>query len=220
VAEARAATRHTSRRRRGRSGHDGDGRSQIIEAAIESIREVGFYRSSTNEIARRANVSWGALQYHFGTREALMLAIVRDLDRQFLEEINAARVEGETREQRIASIYEILGRFYDTPTFLVRIQIILSVQHDPETSAEVSAEVTQHAERAEASTRRLLREAIGPDAIQAEYDALFHAVRGFALSRQLSLAVPLKRSHSTSPAALHTFLGTLAGHHPRRGSKA
>ncbi len=102
------------------------------------------YRSSTNEIARRANVSWGALQYHFETGEALLLATVRDLDRRFLEDINAAHVEGETLEERITSLYEILGRFYDTPTLLVRVQIILNLQHDLETSADVSAEVTQH----------------------------------------------------------------------------
>ena len=143
-------------------------RTQIIEAAIASILEVGFYQSSTNEIARRADVSWGALQYHFGTREALLLAVLRELDRRFLEDITAAHVEGKTVGERITSLYAILGRFYDTPTFLVRVQIILNLQHDPETSAEVSAEVTQHAARAEASTRRLLAEAIGPDASQTE----------------------------------------------------
>jgi AcrR family transcriptional regulator len=210
VSEATSATRKRPRRRRGSGGAEADGRAQIIEAGIASILEVGFYRSSTNEIARRADVSWGALQYHFGTREALLLAIVRDLDRSFLEDINAAHVEGETREERIASLYEILGRFYDTPTFLVRVQIILNLRHDPETSAEVSAEVTQHAARAEASTRRLLAEAIGPDASQSEYDALFHALRGFALSRQLSLAVPVKRSGAASRDALQVFLRQLA----------
>jgi AcrR family transcriptional regulator len=210
VASARAAARPKPRRRPRRGG-DGDGRGQIIEAAIASILEVGFYKSSTNEIARRADVSWGALQYHFGTREALLLAVLRELDRRFLEDINAAHVEGETVEERITSLYGILGRFYDHPTFLVRVQIILNLQHDPETSADVSAEVTQHAARAEASTRRLLAEAIGRDASQASYDALFHALRGFALSRQLSLAVPVGRGGAGSRDALPLFLHLLAG---------
>jgi len=209
---ARATPRQNARRRGARRPTEANGRAQLIEAGIASILEVGFYRSSTNEIARRANVSWGALQYHFGTREALLLAIVRDLDRRFLEDIDAAHVEGENLEECITSLYEILGRFYDTPTFLVRIQIILNLQHDPETSAEVSAEVIEHAGRAEASTRRLLAEAIGRDASQAAYDALFHAIRGFALSRQLSLAVPIARSEAARRReALRVFLTALAG---------
>ena len=169
MTEAGATTRQSSRRRGARGQAEANGRAQLIEAGIASILEVGFYRSSTNEIARRANVSWGALQYHFGTREALMLAIVRDLDRRFLKDIDAAHVKGENLGERITSLYEILGRFYDTPTFLARVQIILNLQHDPETSAEVSAEVIEHAGRAEASTRRLLAEAIGHDASRGAY---------------------------------------------------
>lgn len=211
MTEARSATRHDRRRRRPGAGDtDASGHTQIVEAAIASILEVGFYRSSTNEIARRADVSWGALQYHFGTREALLLAIVRELDRRFLDDINAAHVEGATLEERVSSLYEILGHFYDTPTFLVRVQIILNLQHDPDTSAEVSAEVTQHAARAEASTRRLLVEAIGTDVSPAGYDALFHALRGFALSRQLSRAVPVGRSRAKSDDVLQLFLRQLA----------
>jgi AcrR family transcriptional regulator len=212
VGATRSATARAARRsRREPSRPTASGRQQIIEAAITSILEVGFYRSSTNEIARRADVSWGALQYHFGTREALLLAVLRELDRRFLEDIDVAHVVGDTRRERIACLYEILGRFYDAPTFLVRLQILLNLQHDPETSAEVNAEVTQHAANAEASTRRLLAEAIGPEEGQASYDAMFHAIRGFALSRQISRAVPVKPSRAEGPAALERFLDQLAG---------
>lgn len=77
--------------------------------------------------------------------------------------------------------------------------------------ARHSAEVTQHAARAEASTRRLLVEAIGRDVSPAGYDSLFHALRGFALSRQLSRAVPVGRSRAKSPDVLQLFLRQLAG---------
>src|SRR5215831_12689479 len=127
MSERNTAPPDRSRRRRKSDADDVNARTQILDAAIASILDVGFYRSSTNEIARRANVSWGALQYHFGTREALLLAVLRELDRRFLENINEAHVDGPTRSQRIGSLYEILGRFYDTPTFLVRLQIILNL---------------------------------------------------------------------------------------------
>jgi AcrR family transcriptional regulator len=209
------ATPHDRSRRR-RRGADGDelvGRTQIIEAAIASILEVGFYRSSTNEIARRANVSWGALQYHFGTREALLLAIVQELDHRFQEDITNATVVGKNVEQRITSLYQVLSRHYDTPTSFVRLQVVLNLQHDPDTSDDVMAELTQNAAKSEVHVRRLLRDAIGAKATKADIDALFYALRGFAFSKQLSSVLAVEGSRPPGPDTVKRFLrGIAAGY--------
>ncbi len=56
-----------------------DTRGRVIRAAVDCIIDLGFYRgSSTNEIARRAGVTWGVIQHYFGTREGLMLAVLED----------------------------------------------------------------------------------------------------------------------------------------------
>jgi AcrR family transcriptional regulator len=206
------ATPHdrSRRRRRGAGADEPDGRTQIIEAAIASILEVGFYRSSTNEIARRANVSWGALQYHFGTREALLLAIVQELDRRFLEDITNAKVEGKNVEQRITSLYQVLSRHYDNPSSFVRLQIVLNLQHDPDTSEDVMAEVAQNAAKSEGDIRRLLRDAIGAKSTKADIDALFFALRGFALSKQFSSVLPVKGARAPGPDAVKRFLHGIA----------
>jgi AcrR family transcriptional regulator len=213
-----APPRDRSRRRRkaGKAGESDEvnARTQIIDAAIASILEVGFYRSSTNEIARRANVSWGALQYHFGTREALLLAIVQEIDRRFADDVEQAELAGDTLEERIGSLYQLLARHYDSPTFLVRLQIVLNLQHDPDTSAEVMAEVADLASRAEASLRRLLREALGASASRTEVSALFHALRGFAFSRRFAQAIPVEGSGVPGPAVVEAFLGTIASGQP------
>jgi AcrR family transcriptional regulator len=202
------------RRRRGANADEIDGRTQIIEAAIASILEVGFYRSSTNEICRRANVSWGALQYHFGTREALLVAVVKELDRRFLEDVATAKVQGANSEQRITSLYQVFSRHYDSPTFFVRLQIVLNLQHDPDTSAEVMAEVAQHAAQSESHIRRLLRDALGSKPTKPEVDALFHGLRGFALSKQFSSVLPVEGSRSPGSEAVKRFLHGLAAANP------
>jgi len=59
----------TTRRRRS----DGElTRQKVLDAAIQTILEVGYYQASSNAIARRAGVTWGTLQHQFGTREALL----------------------------------------------------------------------------------------------------------------------------------------------------
>ena len=203
--------RDRSRRRRKQTeAEELGGRAQIIEAALASILEVGFYRSSTNEIARRANLSWGALQYHFGTREALFLEIVKELDRRYLEGIENAQIEGDTKEERITSLYRLLCRQYDSPEFLVRLQIVLNLQHDPDTSDDVRAEVAEHAAQASAPVRRLLREALGGQPSKVAVDTLFHALRGFALSQQFARSIPVEGSRMPGPDALKLFLHGLA----------
>ncbi|MDQ1381040.1 MAG: hypothetical protein QOJ71_1759 [Actinomycetota bacterium] len=206
-----AVPRDRSRRRRkATDSAEVSGRTQIIDAAIASILEVGFYRSSTNEIARRANVSWGALQYHFGTREALLLAIVKEVDRRFIEDLQNARIEGATPEERIYSLYRLLARHYDSPTTLVRLQILLNMQHDPDTSADVMTEIAETAAQAETPIRQLLRQAIGGRPGKTGVDALFHALRGFALSRQISSAIPIEGSRAPGPDAVKLFIRGVA----------
>jgi AcrR family transcriptional regulator len=198
-----------SRRRKPNSA-ESSGRPQIIEAAIASIQGVGYYRSSTNEIARRANVSWGALQYHFGTREALLLAIVKEIDRRFLDDAKSTQIEGDTAETRIESLYRFILRHYGSPNFFVRLQIVLNLQHDPDTSGDVKAELAEIAAQAGVPLRRLLREAIGGKPNRARVDGLFHALRGFAISQQLAQAVPIEGSTASSPEAVKGFLRGVA----------
>jgi AcrR family transcriptional regulator len=185
------------------------GRTQILDAAVACILELGFYRASTNEIARRANVSWGAIQYYFGSRETLMLAAVEELNQRFITSIEQCHVEGNTVERRIASLYRLLAEHYGDPSYLARLQIILNLQHDPNTSADVEAALSDQARRVADQVRRLLTEVIGADAPRERGSALFHAIRGFAISLQLADSVNPGRENE-SIEALEVFLAGLS----------
>ena len=47
-------------------------REQIIKAAIEVLREVGYVSTSLSKIAKKANISTGLISYHFSGKEDLM----------------------------------------------------------------------------------------------------------------------------------------------------
>src|SRR5207302_10457592 len=68
-------------------------RERVLEAAVASILERGFYRASSNEIARRAGVTWGVIQHHFGTREALLLAVLEDGANRFVDLVGTAAID-------------------------------------------------------------------------------------------------------------------------------
>ncbi len=176
-----------------------------MDAAIATILELGFYRASSNEIARKANVSWGSIQYHFGSREALLLAVIEELNLRYTTTVSQASIAGDTLEERLGSLYDLLARHYGAPTYLARLQIILNLSHDPDTSAEVADVLERLADVAGNDLNRLLREAVGVEAGPVTTNVIFNAIRGTALSYQITDTLPCR------PAAPRTTID----HHER-----
>ena len=71
------------RPRRSHSERTAKTRARVIAAVVESIDEVGFHRTTGSEIARRAGVTWGAVQHHFGGKDGMLAAVVEDSFNRF-----------------------------------------------------------------------------------------------------------------------------------------
>jgi AcrR family transcriptional regulator len=161
-------------------------RRLVIDAAVASILERGFYRASSNEIARRAGVTWGVIQHYFGTREGLMVAVLQDGARQFAEVFESATIDGETAAERLDQLLDVLARHYGAPEYLAYMQVMLNMDHDPKTSAEVRATMRSVAEQSNGHVRRLLKETLGPATSVPDLAlTIFLTLRGFVLSQQL-----------------------------------
>ncbi|HEX4218248.1 MAG TPA: TetR/AcrR family transcriptional regulator [Acidimicrobiales bacterium] len=185
--------RATGRRRQrgptsGGNGANGDTATErlVIDAAVSCILECGFYRASTNEIARRAGVTWGVIQHYFGTREGLMLAVLQDGIRHFVEVVEDTHVEGDTAAERIEHLIDILLTHYGRPEYLAYMQILLNMDRDPRTSDEVRETMQEVAARSQAHMRNLLQEGLGaatgtPDLATT----VFLVIRGLAISQHV-----------------------------------
>jgi len=163
---------------------DPETRGRVIDAAVACILELGFYRASSNEIARRAGVTWGVIQHYFGTREALLLAVLHDGARRFTELVGGATIDGGTQEERIAQLIDLLASHYGQPEYLAYLQILLNLEHDPRTSDEVRATMDEVARASYEHVRRLLRETLGPRSPDLA-TTVFLTLRGFVVSQQL-----------------------------------
>jgi AcrR family transcriptional regulator len=161
-------------------------RRKVLDAAVSCIIERGFYRASSNEIARQAGMTWGVIQYHFGTREQLMLAVLEDMSGRWVDLVEHANIDDGDASARLHQLVDLLGHHYGTPAYLAFTQILLNMEHDPSTSAEVRTTLRTVAERSNEHVRRLLRQTLGPAEGDAELAAtLFLVCRGFAMSQQL-----------------------------------
>lgn len=175
------------RRERTNGNGESDTRERVISAAVECIIDLGFYRgSSTNEIARRAGVTWGVIQHYFGNREGLMLAVLEDGASHMVETVEEARIDGSTSVERMSQLIDVFSAHYARPDYLASLQVLLNMDHDPRTSAEVRRTMQEVAERSNTHVRRLLRDALGPAANRPELaTTIFLLIRGFGLSQQL-----------------------------------
>jgi TetR/AcrR family transcriptional regulator, regulator of cefoperazone and chloramphenicol sensitivity len=71
-ADGRSGSRHHRRAQRDRGAET---RAQLIEAALDVFGRLGFEGATTREIARAAGANLAAIVYHFGSKEALHLAV-------------------------------------------------------------------------------------------------------------------------------------------------
>ncbi|MCU1484765.1 MAG: regulatory protein TetR [Actinomycetia bacterium] len=163
---------------------------RVLDAAVGCILEVGYYQTSSNEIARRAGVTWGTIQHQFGTREGLLLEVLNDrwaaLDRRMAE----AEVPDGTLEERLASVLDVLASHYEQPEHLVQLQIILDLTRNPNTSSETRQAIAVHGAELSRAWQPLFDQALGEAASDPELVRYaFLALRGYLMGNVVSTNV-------------------------------
>lgn len=162
-------------------------RRKVLDAAVLSILENGYYRTSSNQIARAAGVTWGTLQHQFGSREALMLEILNEEWERMQLAVATAQVSGATLEDRLEDTMAILDDHYGAKTYLVLLEILLDLAQDPNTSADTRKAAMAHGQRLSRAWQPLFAQALGDASTE---DALvryaFKALRGYLIGESIS----------------------------------
>lgn len=185
--------------------------ARVVDAAIACILEEGFYRASSNEIARRAEVTWGVIQYHFGTREALLLAVLQRAAAELQGYLNTP-IQGDTLAERVNQLGDIVWGYYGRPEFLAYMQVMLNLSHDPTTEGQTLAAMNDNQIHVGQSLPKLLRDVIG-DAVPDDHPDstrlgtyLFAALRGMAIDQGHVAALPTSRANPGTHAEERAML--------------
>ena len=192
AADAQVPAPQAARAGRRRPPGDSASRQRVLDAAVRCILEQGLYRASSNAIAEQAGLSWGVIQYYFGTREALMLAVLEEGTRRLDAAVRDAEIAGQTLTERVESYLEILGRYYGSPDYLVFTQVLISLSHDPRTSAQTRERLERVNTTTQPPMRRLQAQVLRGTGVTEPTVAslLFHSLRGLALSQMMLAAIP------------------------------
>ncbi|MQA60765.1 MAG: TetR family transcriptional regulator [Actinophytocola sp.] len=106
-------------------------RQRILEAAIESLAELGWTASTVAVIANRAGVSRGATQHHFPTRESLFAAAVEYVTEIRLDEIRRGAAELPSGPRRTEAILTMLAGLYTGTLFKATLHMWVAAATEP-----------------------------------------------------------------------------------------
>lgn len=99
-------------------------RERIMSAVVASVSEVGFNRTTASEIARRAGVTWGAVQHHFGGKEGILAAVLEDSFDRFAQRLSDIEVDGAPLERRVELFIDRAWEHFASPHFRSTFEIL------------------------------------------------------------------------------------------------
>jgi AcrR family transcriptional regulator len=111
--------------RRSHAERTAETRARLIGAVVESIAEVGLARTTAPEIARRAGVTWGAVQHHFGGKDGMLVAVLDDSFRRFAERLEGIPLEGTSLEKRASLFIDRAWEHFSSAHYRSTYEILL-----------------------------------------------------------------------------------------------
>jgi AcrR family transcriptional regulator len=118
---------------------DGDKAQRIIEAMRSSVGARGAAASTFDHVAREAGVSRGLLHYYFGTKEQLLVEVVRhDCETRIQvmdERIARAETVDEIVEALVAGLEDFIG---GEPTLAVIYEMLSASRRSDDIRAELA----------------------------------------------------------------------------------
>lgn len=117
----------SGRVRRSHAERTAETRARIVAAVVESIAEVGFQRTTATEIARRAGVTWGAVQHHYGGKDGILLAVLEDSFSRFAERLSGIPIEDASLEKRVGEFVDRAWEHFASPHYRCTFEILLNL---------------------------------------------------------------------------------------------
>ena len=179
-------------------------RRALLDAAVESLIEVGFARTTTLEVQRRANVSRGALLHHFPSKAELLVAAVDHLAEMRAREMKAfasqlpperARRPGDGplgpdeapgSDARTGVVLDLLWQCFSGTFFKVSMELRTAARTDPELRRVLTVVERSLRDRIVAQSRTLFGRAVAEHpGLERALDLTLQLMIGAAMSSVL-----------------------------------
>lgn len=106
-------------------------RPQILDTAVELVREKGLWSVRLADIARRAGMSATSVVYYFGTKDALLAEAIAAADDAFYATVGAELAQLPAAHDRLG---RLVGRS-SASDWLLWMELWVYARHHPDTAA-------------------------------------------------------------------------------------
>ena len=132
-------------------------RRALLDAAVESLIEMGFARTTTLEVQRRANASRGALLHHFPSKTELLVAAIDHLAEMRAAELRllSSELPAEGKGSRTDAVLDLLWQCFSGTFFQVAMELRTAARTDLELRPVLVAAERALRDRIVAQARKL-----------------------------------------------------------------
>jgi AcrR family transcriptional regulator len=105
-------------------------RQAIIDETVRYVLQEGFAPPSIRQIAERAGLTWGVVQYHFGDLHGILLAVVDKGFQELLETLDGLPAQAALirPEDRPAFVVEAVWQAFSSPTSMAALEILIATR--------------------------------------------------------------------------------------------
>lgn len=157
-------------------------RERLLDAALEIFHARGYSATTLDEIARRAEITRGAIQWHFGNKAELFNTLVREIYQQASDSFKNIFAQGGTPLQLLRQVLiKWLSYVEEDRKFRVMLELVMM---KTEVSSELSAGMKEKIQGNRATIRffaDLLRRGIASGEIRPDIQPETTAIAALGL---------------------------------------
>jgi AcrR family transcriptional regulator len=110
--------------RRTQAERTAETRARIVDSVHRCISELGFAGATAAQIARRAGITWGAVQHHFGGKDGIWIAVLEDSFARFAARL-AEVPDDAPLEERVEQFVARAWEHFSSPHYRSTFEILL-----------------------------------------------------------------------------------------------
>lgn len=158
-------------------------RRALLDATVDTLVALGWTRTTTTEVVRRAGVSQGALFKHFPTKSSLVAAATEQLFDDLFASFERTFKKAAKDDEPIVAAVTGLWRIFCTKELQVVYRLYTEATSDPELLAALRPVVERHEARLEAFAAALFPEIAARDDARVAFYGIVFAMQGMSLQR-------------------------------------
>jgi AcrR family transcriptional regulator len=105
-------------------------RERLLDATIECLIELGYAKTTTSEIVRRAGVSRGAQVHHFPTKAELVRSAIAHLAQRQFAELKVGLEQLSSADGQFSGAIDLIWESYSGPLFTAALELIVAARTD------------------------------------------------------------------------------------------